>query len=130
MSNRQRTYHGQKRGFRLSVPIAGTGAQSVSLDLKDAEFFVLATDACAATTLTIDLINIYEGASPVIYLDALHNCDCLTITAQGTAVLTKSDGSCGELTDIAACADVNIIDIQVYDTTVGAELVSVDFHTV
>ena len=45
-------------------------------------------------------------------------------------MLTKSDGSCGELTDIAACADVNIIDIQVYDTTVGAELVSVDFHTV
>jgi hypothetical protein len=85
MAKRKYVNHGSRRHVKQLVSPAGTGTQTLSLDLNHADLFEITTDACASTAMTIDVTGIWDGAQATVFYDALHACDTLVFTFNGTA---------------------------------------------
>ena len=123
MSRRKYVQHGAKRVIKKAVSLAGTGAQAIDLSMEQSELVKIATDPCTATTLTISLTDLYDGAKIVLDYDSNVACDTLTIRARaGSGDLILSSGT---FDDNARSR----VEIEVFDATKGAEVVSVVFTT-
>lgn len=116
--------HGAKKVEKKAVTLAGTGAQAITLSMEEAELVKIATDPCTATTLTISLSDLYDGARMVLDYDSNVACDTLTIQARagsGDTILAS-----GTFDDNARSK----IEIEVFDATKGAEVVAVTYTTI
>lgn len=122
--NREDSNHGSKRKVKKLISIAGTGAQTGTIHLSDAELFEFNTAGGSATTLTLTLTGLYDGASAILDYDSAIACDTLTIEG--------GDGS-GDTILIGGSFDDNArnhVRIDVLDATAGAEVISVIYTTI
>ena len=124
MANRKHVNHGSVRKKKQSLSLAGTGAQTASFSMRSGEILEVNTDACTATTLTLSLTDLYDGASLIIDYDSNVACDTLTIQADdgvGDTILAS-----GSLDDNAR----NHIRIDVLKADSGAAEISVIYTTI
>ena len=124
MARRKYTHHGARRKIKKIVTLSGTGAQTASISAEQGEMFEFNTDPCTATTLTLTLTDLYDGASFVLDYDSNVVCDTLTIVA--------GDGS-GDTILESGCFDDNArnhIRIDVFAAGKDAEVVSVIYTTI
>lgn len=122
--NRKYQKHGQKEHVRKTVTLAGTGAQTATIDLREADHFEFNTDACTATTLTLSVTGLYDGARAILDYDSNVACDTLTIQADdgtGDTILAS-----GTFDDNAR----NLIEIYVFKDTKDAAELAVRYATI
>jgi hypothetical protein len=130
MAKRKYVNHGSRRHVKQLVSPAGTGTQTLSLDLNHADLFEITTDACASTAMTIDVTGIWDGAQATVFYDALHACDTLVFTFNGTAERNFTDGSTNDAVALSSGADENVIRIIVLDATNGSEIGILNWGTI
>ncbi|HUV85463.1 MAG TPA: hypothetical protein VMV86_07125, partial [Methanosarcinales archaeon] len=114
--DRKYSHNGARRKKKKIVSPAGTGTQTLSIDLRSADLFQITTDACTATAMTIDVTGLYDGAEFRVYYNSLHCCDALVFTFDGAAEKNYTDASTGRKVALTV-ADQNLVKGYVLDTT-------------
>lgn len=123
--SRKRVFHGQKRTLaKAHGTLAATGTQSVDIDLNKGDIHSLTTKTGATSAVSLNLVNVYDGAEVKVVLTSAVASDTLgTVEINGVDV--DADLIIGTFDDEAA----NLIKIYVLSAS-GTTSVVVEISTV